>query len=83
MLSQYGKQAVETGIDGNAVSASSDDFRGTIPQMYIGYGILETPLPVCWWRAVGHSSRDLALGSFIDELVAAGGKDHVEIRRHH
>jgi len=82
ILAQYGKQAVEKGIDGDAVSGTGDDFPYAIPNMHVEYGIPETPVPVWWWRSVGHSSTDFVVESFIDELAAAGGKDPVELRRH-
>ncbi|HXE60885.1 MAG TPA: xanthine dehydrogenase family protein molybdopterin-binding subunit [Gemmatimonadaceae bacterium] len=82
ILARYGARAVDKGIDGDAISGTGDDFPYTIPNMHVEYGIAESPVPVWWWRSVGHSSTDFVIESFLDELAAAGGKDPVELRRH-
>ncbi|HKV52311.1 MAG TPA: xanthine dehydrogenase family protein molybdopterin-binding subunit [Gemmatimonadaceae bacterium] len=82
ILARYGARAVDKGIDGDAISGTGDDFPYTIPNMHVEYGIPESPVPVWWWRSVGHSSTDFVVESFLDELAAAGGKDPVELRRH-
>ena len=41
----------------------------------------ELPVPLGFWRSVGHSHNALAVECFIDELAAAGGKDPAEVRR--
>jgi isoquinoline 1-oxidoreductase beta subunit len=82
ILARYGARAVDKGLDGDAISGTGDDFPYTIPNMHVEYGIPESPVPVWWWRSVGHSSTDFVVESFLDELAAAGGKDPVELRRH-
>ena len=82
ILARYGERAVDKGLDGDAISGTGDDFPYTIPNMHVEYGIPESPVPVWWWRSVGHSSTDFVVESFLDELAAAGGKDPVELRRH-
>jgi isoquinoline 1-oxidoreductase beta subunit len=40
----------------------------------------ELPVPVHWWRAVGHSQNPYVVECFVDELARAGGKDPAELR---
>ena len=38
------------------------------------------PVPVLWWRSVGHSNTAFAVESFIDECAHAAGKDPLAYR---
>ncbi len=38
------------------------------------------PVPVLWWRAVGHTHTAYATETFRDELLAAAGRDAVQGR---
>ena len=38
------------------------------------------PVPVLWWRSVGHSNSAFAVESFIDECAHAAGKDPLAYR---
>ena len=42
---------------------------------------VQTPMPVCFWRAVGHSYNGFVVESFVDELAHAAGADPYEFRR--
>ena len=39
------------------------------------------PVPVLWWRSVGHSHTAFVVESFLDELAHAAGKDPYQYRR--
>ncbi len=41
----------------------------------------DLPVPVHWWRSVGHSQNPYVVECFLDELARAGGKDPIELRR--
>ena len=41
---------------------------------------MQTGVPVLWWRSVGHTHTGFTTETFIDELLAAAGKDPVEGR---
>jgi isoquinoline 1-oxidoreductase beta subunit len=41
---------------------------------------MEVGVPVLWWRSVGHTHTGFATETFIDELLAAGGRDPVKGR---
>ena len=46
----------------------------------VSYTQAESPVPVGYWRSVGHSANAFAVESFIDELAAAAGVDPVAYR---
>lgn len=47
----------------------------------VGYKAVPTPLPLGFWRSVGHSQNAFVVESFIDEVAAAAGEDPVSFRR--
>ncbi len=50
------------------------------PHARIGHAIVDLPVPVGFWRSVGHSHQAFFKESFIDEAAAAAGKDPVAFR---
>ena len=50
------------------------------PHARIGHEIVDLPLPVGFWRAVGHSHQAFFKESFVDEAAAAVGKDPLAFR---
>jgi isoquinoline 1-oxidoreductase beta subunit len=50
------------------------------PSARIGHESIELPVPVGFWRSVGHSHQAFFKESFIDEVAAAAGKDPVAFR---
>ncbi|GAB3538559.1 xanthine dehydrogenase family protein molybdopterin-binding subunit [Noviherbaspirillum agri] len=47
----------------------------------IAHVTVPTPVPLGYWRSVGHSHNAFFKESFIDEMAHAAGKDPVEFRR--
>ena len=47
----------------------------------ISHVIVDSAVPLGYWRSVGHSHNAFFKESFIDELAHAAGKDSVEFRR--
>lgn len=47
----------------------------------IAHVTVPTPVPIGYWRSVGHSHNAFFKESFIDELAHEAGKDPVEFRR--
>ena len=41
----------------------------------IGWAQVHTPVPVLWWRSVGHTHTAYAVEVFLDELLEKAGKD--------
>ncbi|GAA4028345.1 xanthine dehydrogenase family protein molybdopterin-binding subunit [Actimicrobium antarcticum] len=48
---------------------------------HIAHVIAPTPVPLGYWRSVGHSHNAFFTESFIDELALAAGKDPITFRR--
>jgi isoquinoline 1-oxidoreductase subunit beta len=51
------------------------------PNARIGHEIVDLPVPVGFWRSVGHSHQAFFKESFLDEAAAAVGQDPVAFRR--
>ncbi|NHF73253.1 xanthine dehydrogenase family protein molybdopterin-binding subunit [Paracoccus xiamenensis] len=46
----------------------------------IGWARMESPVPVLWWRSVGHTHTAYAVETFLDEVLQAAGKDPLQGR---
>ena len=56
------------------------DIPYEIPNLKVEHVLARTPIPVGFWRSVGHSYNSFFKESFIDELAHAAGKDPYEFR---
>jgi isoquinoline 1-oxidoreductase subunit beta len=73
---------IKNGIDETSVEGAADtDYLASIPDHRVDLHSPETPIPVLWWRSVGHSHTAFVVESFVDELAHAAGKDPVAFRR--
>ncbi len=52
-----------------------------IPHLLVEHARIELPVPVGFWRSVGHSYNAFFVESFVDELAHAAGKDPYQYRR--
>jgi len=52
-----------------------------LPNRLLDWRELEVPVPIGYWRSVGHSHNTFVVESFVDELAHAAGRDPVEYRR--
>ncbi len=50
------------------------------PTARVAHKIVELPVPVGFWRSVGHSHQAFFTESFTDELAAAAGQDPIAFR---
>jgi len=50
------------------------------PNARIAHEIVDLPVPVGFWRSVGHSHQAFFKESFVDEVAAAAGQDPVAFR---
>ncbi|HTD02345.1 xanthine dehydrogenase family protein molybdopterin-binding subunit [Undibacterium sp.] len=57
------------------------DMQYEFANQRIAHIIVPTPVPLGFWRSVGHSHNAFFKESFIDELAAAAGKHPVAFRR--
>jgi isoquinoline 1-oxidoreductase subunit beta len=78
----YGERALGIALPGPDVAT----IQGAFDQAYeienqrMSHVTVELPLPVGYWRSVGHSHQAFFLESFIDELAAAAAIDPVAFR---
>ena len=70
---------IKDGIDSSSVEGAGTPYA--IANQKIDVHHPEVGVPVLWWRSVGHTHTAFATEVFLDELVAAAGKDPVEMRR--
>lgn len=57
------------------------DMQYAFPHQHIVHVTVPTPVPLGYWRSVGHSHNAFFKECFIDELAHAAGKDPVAFRR--
>lgn len=78
----YGERTLGVALPGPDIAT----IQGAFDQAYeiehqrISHVTVELPLPVGYWRSVGHSHQAFFLESFIDELAAAAAVDPVAFR---
>lgn len=67
------------GIDPAALSGVANTFY-EIPHIHAEFVKVKLPVPVWFWRSVGHSHNAYLMETFLDVLASLGGKDPVELR---
>ncbi|WP_047244379.1 xanthine dehydrogenase family protein molybdopterin-binding subunit [Chromobacterium subtsugae] len=75
----FAPMMVKNGIDAVSVEGT-DDMPYALPALALDLHTPEIPLPVLWWRSVGHSHSAFAKESFIDELARLARQDPVAYR---
>ncbi|MGH7374560.1 MAG: molybdopterin cofactor-binding domain-containing protein [Candidatus Rokuibacteriota bacterium] len=71
---------IKDGVDRTSVEGASD-LAYEVPNVALDLHSPQSPVPVLWWRSVGHTHTGFVVESFIDELAHAGGKDPYRYRR--
>ncbi|MFT3932761.1 MAG: xanthine dehydrogenase family protein molybdopterin-binding subunit [Chitinophagaceae bacterium] len=70
-------------IDDAAVEGINDSpYMNEIPDIYIGAHNPLQPVPVLWYRSVGHTHTGYVMETMIDDLARQAHKDPLEYRRH-
>ena len=59
----------------------ADELPYGIPNLLVDYVMVNTAVPVGWWRSVYNSQNPYVNECFLDEVAAATGKDPYELRR--
>jgi isoquinoline 1-oxidoreductase beta subunit len=73
---------VKDGVDHTSVEGASDSpYVKAVADHRVVLHTPRSPVPVLWWRSVGHSYNAFVMEGFIDELAAAAGEDPVAYRR--
>lgn len=71
---------IKDGVDGNMIEGANDTNQYRIADFRLGQHLMETKVPVLWWRSVGHTHTAFVKETIVDELLAMAGKDLIEGR---
>jgi isoquinoline 1-oxidoreductase beta subunit len=73
---------IKNGIDDTSVEGAADSpYLEGIANHRVDLHTTKLPVPVLWWRSVGHTHTAFVIETFVDELAAGAGKDPVAYRR--
>lgn len=67
---------MKDGLDPTSYEGSTD-MPYLWPNSRVRWAQMESKVPILWWRSVGHTHTAYATETFLDELLAKGGKDAV------
>lgn len=70
---------VKDGVDKTSVEGA-DTLPYAIPNLTVEVTNTTSPVPVLWWRSVGHTHTAYSTEIMIDELAIAAGRDPVDFR---
>ena len=73
------KFMVKDGVDATSVEGAAD-LHYAVPNLTVDVHNATSPLPVLWWRSVGHTHTGYAVETFIDQLAHAAGQDPLAYR---
>jgi len=71
---------VKDGIDISSVEGAAD-LPYAVPNLHVELHSPQVPVPVQWWRSVGHSHTAFVVETFIDELAQRAAQDPLDYRR--
>jgi isoquinoline 1-oxidoreductase subunit beta len=73
---------IKEGVDETSVEGVVDSpYIQAVPHHWVGLQSPRSPVPVLWWRSVGHTHTAYVMETMVDELAAAAGQDPVAYRR--
>ena len=74
--------SIKDGVDSASVEGAADSpYLAGIPAHRVSLHTPESPIPVLWWRSVGHSHTGFVMESFVDELAHAAKTDPLAYHR--
>jgi len=73
---------IKDGVDPTAVEGTAPE-QYEIPNVDVGWKQANSPIPVLWWRSVGHTHTAVSKEVIFDELAEAAGVDPVAFRLAH
>ncbi len=73
------EEVKKSGVDPTTVEGVNDTHY-TIPSLSVGVTAAETPMPILWWRSVGHTHTAYAMECLIDMVAEAAKADPVAMR---
>lgn len=75
----FERMAVKNGVDTSTIEGIVDT-PYSIADLAIDVHNAKSPVPVLWWRSVGHSHTAYVMETMMDEISHATGKDPVALR---
>lgn len=73
---------IKDGVDATSVEGVADSpYVKAVANHHVSLHTPKSPIPVLWWRSVGHSHSAFVMESLIDELAHAANKDPLAYRR--
>ena len=76
----FASALVKDGVDVTSVEGAAE-LAYAVPNVAVELHSPKGPVPVLWWRSVGHTHTGFVVESFIDECAHAAGKDPYEYRK--
>jgi isoquinoline 1-oxidoreductase beta subunit len=70
---------VKNGVDATSVEGAAD-MPYAVPNLHVDVHNAKSPVPVLWWRSVGHSQNAYAVETFIDRMAHEAKQDPVAFR---
>lgn len=77
---RFDPEVAKKGMDPTSIEGAFN-VPYAIPNIFVDYGMVDTGIPVGYWRSVGSSQNAYITECFFDEVARAGGKDPYELRR--
>lgn len=71
---------VKNGVDPTVVEGVADTHY-TIPNYHVEVHLPKQPVPVLWWRSVGHTHTAYVMETLIDEIAHQAKKDALKLRK--
>src|SRR5262249_36555423 len=71
---------IKDGVDETSVEGAAD-LPYAVPNIVVDLHSPRSPVPVLWWRSVGHTHTGFVVESFMDELAHAAGNAPYQYRR--
>jgi isoquinoline 1-oxidoreductase beta subunit len=75
----FEKFMVKNGIDGTSVEGAAD-LPYEMANLTVDIHNVTSPVPVLWWRSVGHTHTAFAVETFIDQVAHEAGQDPLAYR---
>ncbi len=72
--------AMKDGLDPATVEGASN-LAYAVPSLHVSQHLIDSGVPVLWWRSVGHTHTAYATEVFFDMVAKRAGKDPFEWRR--
>jgi len=73
--------AASDAMKDKTVAEGAYDLPYAMPNRLVEHVLAQGPVPVGYWRSVGHSYNAFFVEAFLDEVARAAGKDPFEFRR--